>query len=146
MRELRSDFGKWAQEEYGHYGDTLDEVMDRAVHFSSVGLFSEYETYIKSHHNNAFSDFSDAESEVMAINIAGKLTSSAVEVLYQIVESPRFDGDVVSKNGKSELFRHKLILRIAKNNEFGDNEANELGFLVWQRLEKEKQRGKSILA
>lgn len=138
MRELKSDFGKWAQKEYADYGDTLDEVIDKAIHFSSVGMFGEYEEYIRSHHNNAFSDFLDVEAEVLAISIAGKLSASAVEVLCQIVKAPKFDGDVVSKNGKSELFRNNLILRIASNNEFGDNAANNLGFLVWKRIKKIK--------
>lgn len=95
-------------------------------------MFNEFERYIKEHYNNIFADVEHIEYDVSAIVIAKQISGEAKEVLGQIVESPKFDGDVVSKSGKSELFHHNLILRIANNNEFGDNAANSLGFKVWQ--------------
>ena len=139
---MKSEFVKWVKSEYSKYGDTPDKLIDIAMYFAEKGNFDLYVDYLKRHFNNAFSDFSDVNREVDAAVIAGKLSGNAIEVLYQVIESPKYDGDVASKQGKSELFGHKLILRIANNNSFGDNAANGLGFSVWKALEDRKVANK----
>lgn len=133
---MKSNFVSWVKNEYKDYGDTSKNLIEIAVYFSEQGFFDEYVEYLKEHFNNAFSEFECFCEHVNAKAISKKLSGEAREVLYQIVESPKFDGDVASKRGKSELFAHKLILRIANNNDFGDNAANSLGFKVWQELQK----------
>jgi hypothetical protein len=94
-----------------------------------------FEEHIKENFNNAFGE-DKWDDYVEAKKIAKVLSGEAKEVLRQIVKKPTFDGDVVSKAGKSELFKHKLILRICNNNEFGDNAANYLGWLVYEEIIK----------
>jgi hypothetical protein len=133
---VKSNFVSWVKNEYKDYGDTSQNLIEIAVYFSEQGFLEEYVEYLKEHFNNAFSEFEFLCEHVNAKVISKKLSGEAREVLNQIVKSPKFDGDVASRGGKSELFAHKLILRIANNNDFGDNAANSLGFKVWQELQK----------
>lgn len=135
---MKSNFVNWVKNEYKDYGDTSQNIIEIAVYFSEQGFFDEYVEYLKEHFNNAFPKFERVCEHVNAKVISKKLSGEAREVLDQIIKSPTFDGDVTSKQGKSELFSHKLILRIANNNEFGDNAANSLGFEVWRELQKNK--------
>lgn len=125
-----SEFGKWIVETYDKV--SVSEVASLGLYFAERGLFDEYCQYAKSDYNHVFGDIEWIEEEVLAIHIAKKLSGEAREVLDQVVESPKFDGDVVSKTGKSELYSHGLVLRIANGGEFGDNAANSLGYKVWK--------------
>lgn len=140
---MKSEFVKWAKKQYKDYGDQSDKIIDLALYFAENGMFDEYVEYLKQHFNNAFSETESVYEYVEAKVVAKKLSGEAREVLEQIVKEPKYDGDVVSKSGKSELFKYKLILRIANKNDFGDNAANSLGFLVWKELQNRKLRNKS---
>lgn len=127
------NFFDFVNETYKDYGDTKDEIIRAYCDFASVNQHSEFESHIREHFNNAFGN-EQWEENVRAKVIAKKLSGEAREVLRQIVKSPKFDGDVVSKCGKSELHSNGLILRICNNNDFGDNAANSLGWLVYKEL------------
>lgn len=136
------DFANWARNEYKDYGDTYLRVIWLSIEYDDRGLFVEFEKYFTGHFNNAFSDwcFKDwcwDHCRVLANSIAPKLSGEAKEVLCQAAKGPIFDGDVVSKVGKRELYKHNLLLRVMNKNKHGDNAVNQLGFCVWELINQE---------
>jgi hypothetical protein len=133
------DFAEWAKETYKSYGDTYLNVISIALKYEEMGYFKEFEEYFKGHFNHAFGDWCFEyycwdHCRVMARVIEPKLSGEAKEVLCQAAKGPIFDGDVVSKNGKSELYKHQLMLRVMNNNQHGDNAVNQLGYCVFELL------------
>ena len=129
-----SNLVQMIDELYSQYGDTKHELYDTAMFFAERGQLAEYIIYLKRHFNNAFSDIEDVIEAVDAMIIAKMLSGEAKEVLWQCVGAPKFDGDVISKSGKSELYSANLIIRIANNWGFGDNAATSLGWKVYKEL------------
>lgn len=127
-----TNFIVWLNGEYMDYGDTASTIARLAKTYNDKGHLEYFIEYIKEHFNNVFSDPDEFEDQVNSRAIYKLLSGEAKDVLSQIVASPRFDGDVVSKSGKYELYNHNLILRIANGGEFGDNAANYMGYLVWE--------------
>lgn len=127
------NFFDYVNESYKDYGSTKDELIRAYCEYAKTNLHLEFERHIRDHFNHAFGGESWAD-HVNAKVISKKLSGEAREVLCQIVRSPKFDGDVISKSGKSELFSHGLILRICNSNNYGDNAANLLGWLVYKEL------------
>lgn len=135
--DQRKEFIKYLVAEYRRYSSTVyDNILNI---FDSLENDSE-KTYfietIKEHQNQAFACRRDLIDEVKAKTICDKLTPTGFEVLCQLIEGPKFDGDVVSKNGKYELYRLDLALRICNNGEYGDNAANHMGWLVYKEYKK----------
>ena len=128
------NFYDFVKEEYGKYGGDHAELLIKAyIEYAKGDNHHLFDEHIREHHNNAFGK-EDWQDHVNAKVIAKKLSGEAVEVLWQIVGSPKFDGDVVSKSGKSELYHQGLVLRICNNRYHGDNAANLLGWLVYCEL------------
>ncbi len=127
------NFYDFVKEEYGKYGDHAEVLVKAYMEYANEDNHHLFEAHIREHHNNAFGKESWRD-HVDAKIIAGKLSGEAVEVLWQIVGSPKFDGDVVSKNGKSQLYHHGLVLRICNRRDHGYNAANRLGWLVYCEL------------
>lgn len=139
------DFADWAKKTYFDYGDTYLKVIAISLKYDEMGFFKEFEGYFKSHFNHAFGDwcFEDHcwdHCRVMAMVILPKLSGEAKEVLEQAANGPIFDGDVVSKSGKYELYKHNLMLRVMNKKQHGDNAVNQLGFCVWE-LTNQNNRG-----
>ena len=127
------NFFDYVNDAYKDYGSTKDDLIRAYCKYAKTNRHYEFEQHIMEHFNNAFGE-ECWDDEVKAKVISKQLSGEAREVLCQIVKSPKFDGDVVSKSGKSELFAKGLILRICNNNDFGDNAANKLGWLVYKDL------------
>lgn len=128
-------FYDFVKEEYGKCGDHSETLIKAYIEYAKEDNHHIFEEHIREHHNNAFGK-DDWREYVDAKIIASKLSGEAAEVLWQIVGSPKFDGDVVSKIGKSELYHHRLALRVCNNRAHGDNAANRLGWLVYNELLK----------
>lgn len=74
--------------------------------------------------------------------IALSLTSAQREVLGQLVNGPVWDGDVCSKDARSDLMEMHLATKICVKGEQGYNAATYRGFNVWKALgEGEKDSG-----
>lgn len=123
------NFLEWLREEYAKYGPTADTIYKFYQGLEDKQK-PHFIAHIREHHNHAFESGIEWMAEIDARVAAGGITDNALEVLNQIVESPKFDGDVVSKNGLGELRELGLVVRIANNNTFGDNAATYKGFRV----------------
>ncbi|QAX96259.1 hypothetical protein [Vibrio phage vB_VmeM-Yong XC32] len=97
--------------------------------------------YIRSEYNSIFAEAEDIIMEAEVLYIADTLSGEAEEVLEQMAKGPLFDGNAVSKCGKSELYGHELCVRIVVNGEHGDNALNLKGYRVWKELKSREKGG-----
>lgn len=128
-------FSKYLYEEYQAYPqDTISKMLKFGSELKLEDV-DHFVDHIKMHHNHAFESLIDWQQAVNVACIAGTLSGEAKEVLGQLVENPKFDGDVVSKNGKCELYRSGLATRVCVDGVHGHNAANYMGWRVWRLLE-----------
>lgn len=118
-------------EKSGHSLTHSKEVLDKIL--SEAGyLAPEILEYLQEHENHIYSDDLFREAELIAI--ANTLSGEAKEVLEQCAENPKYDGDVISKSGKSELYYHGLLTRVMFNGEPDFNGVNSDGYVVFKRI------------
>lgn len=127
------EFKVWVRKEYQSYGNTAEDMIAILDAFKTDVEKKLFIEYIREHYNNVFSTHDEIMVDIEARKLADDIPSDAFEVLCQLIESPKFDGDVVSKNGKAWLHYNDCAIRIANNNQFGDNAATYIGFLVYKR-------------
>lgn len=132
-----SVFENWLKENYSQYtGDTVTRPLQ--ILKDNLPLAPYIVKALIEETNAIFGDTRDIIEDAECLYIADVLPGNAQEVLYQIVENPKDDGDVVSKNGKAELYCHGLILRVCTNGQHGANAANYRGWKVWKALEAKR--------
>lgn len=119
-----------------HSAGTKEESIELISEYKEKGQLKYLSDYLMGENNAIFGDPEWIEEEVVAREIYEKLSGEALEVLCQCVDSPKFDGDVVSKSGKGELYENDLLVKIANNNDHGDNAANTLGWLVYKQWKR----------
>lgn len=142
MQKLINDFTKYVNEEYAVYPKLPDELISFARCLNDENKVRHFITYIKDHHNNAFSSETETLQEIEILELAEKIPDNAFGVLCQLIKGPTFDGDVISKNGKAWLANNNCCVRIVRNGEFGDNAATYVGW----RIHHQKTKASTIAA
>ncbi|MGL5397331.1 MAG: hypothetical protein ACRDBQ_18940 [Shewanella sp.] len=139
------NFSDYVNENYSNYKEDIKEALMRGYcGYAEKDQHHLFSDYIREHHNNAFSGSASWERNVTARVILPGLSGNALAVLEQLIKGPLFDGDVNSKNGRAELEKCGLITRVVNNGQFGDNAANELGWLVWKLYTKNKSGAEPV--
>lgn len=131
-------FELYVRSEYRTY---QSETVDRLLEFINTLPIKQqviFKDFIEEHHNHAFDSNEFWKDAITARLLASEIPGNAYEVLGQLVDGPKFDGDVVSKNGKAWLYSNKLAVRVCNNGEHGDNAANYLGWQVYKLVKENK--------
>lgn len=126
------------------YGDNFDddcvETLQVILCNPATAIYGM--KYVRSEYNSIFNDAEDIVMEAEVLHAADVIHATAAEeVLDQMSKGPLFDGDAVSKEGKSVLYDHGLCVRIVVNGEHGDNALNLKGFRVWKELKSREKDG-----
>lgn len=136
MQKVINELAAYVEGEYHKYPNISEELVSFARCLNDKRKIEHFFSYIKEHHNNAFSTKAEFLEEILILELAESITGSALEVLGQLIKNPKFDGDVVSKNGKAWLAQNDCCVRIVRNGEFGDNAATYIGWRVYQQKVK----------